>query len=53
VLVFEGLGQASVDMVLLGMLLIIALTVASDRLFQIFIRLVTPAPLRAKAVGNG
>ncbi len=53
VLIFEGLGQASVDMVLLGMLLIIALTVASDRLFQIFIHLVTPAPLRTKAVGNG
>ncbi len=53
VLVFEGLGQASVDLVLLGMLLIIVLTVASDRIFQIFIHLVTPPPLRAKAVGNG
>ncbi len=53
VLVFEGLGQASVDLVLLGMLLIIALTVASDRIFQIFIYLVTPTPLRTKAVGNG
>lgn len=53
VLVFEGLGQASVDLVLLGMLLIIALTVVSDRIFQIFIRLVTPLPLRKKAVGNG
>lgn len=53
VLVFEGLGQASVDMVLLGMLLIIALTVVSDRIFQIFIPLVTPSALRGKAVGNG
>jgi len=53
VLVFEGLGQASVDMVLLGMLLIIALTIASDRIFQIFIYLVTPPALRGKAVGNG
>lgn len=53
VLVFEGLGQASVDLVLLGMLLIIALTVASDRIFQIFIHLVTPFPLRGKVVGNG
>jgi len=53
VLIFEGLGQASVDLVLLGMLLIIALTVASDRVFQIFIYLVTPSPLRTKAVGNG
>ena len=53
VLIFEGLGQASVDMVLLGMLLIIVLTVFSDRIFQIFIHLVTPSPLRTKAVGNG
>ncbi|MDC7231057.1 MAG: ABC transporter permease [Sphaerochaetaceae bacterium] len=42
VLVFEGLGQASVDMVLLGMLLIIALTVISDRLFQLLIIFFTP-----------
>ena len=53
VLIFEGLGQASVDLVLLGMLLIIALTVFSDRIFQVFIYLVTPSPLRGKAVGNG
>lgn len=53
VLIFEGLGQASVDMVLLGMLLIIALTVVSDRAFQVIIYLVTPSPLRTKAVGNG
>lgn len=53
VLIFEGLGQASVDMVLLGMLLIISLTIASDRVFQIFIYLVTPSPLRTKAVENG
>lgn len=53
VLVFEGLGQASVDMVLLGMGLIIGLTVISDRLFQILITLTTPRSLRAKGVGNG
>ena len=53
VLIFEGLGQASVDMVLLGMVLIIILTVVSDRIFQICIHLVTPIPLRAKAVENG
>ncbi|WP_422478286.1 ABC transporter permease [Pleomorphochaeta sp. DL1XJH-081] len=46
VLVFEGLGQASVDMVLLGMLLIIALTLASDRIFQIAIFFLTPKALR-------
>jgi len=50
VLVFEGLGQASVDMVLLGMLLIIALTVAADRIFQVFITLLTPIPLRRDGV---
>ncbi|MGH0053560.1 MAG: ABC transporter permease [Sphaerochaetaceae bacterium] len=49
VLVFEGLGQESVDMVLLGMLLIIALTVVTDRLFQILIILMTPKPLRREA----
>jgi len=53
VLIFEGLGQASVDMVLLGMLLIIALTIISDRIFQIFIHLATPSSLRVKALGNG
>ncbi|WP_319755614.1 ABC transporter permease [uncultured Sphaerochaeta sp.] len=45
VLVFEGLGQASVDMVLLGMLLIIAITVISDRLFQFLIKVFTPKSL--------
>ncbi len=46
VLVFEGLGQASVDMVLLGMLLIISLTVISDRLFQLLINFLTPKALQ-------
>lgn len=46
VLVFEGLGQASVDMVLLGMLLIIVLTVVADRIFQILITVLTPVSLR-------
>ena len=53
VLVFEGLGQASVDMVLLGMFLIIALTLASDRLFQVVIYVVTPKALRNKGTVNG
>lgn len=48
VLVFEGLGQASADMVLLGMLLIVALTLVVDRLFQIVIFLLTPVSLRQK-----
>ncbi len=47
VLVFEGLGQASVDMVLLGMMLIIALTLAADRILYVLITLSTPKPLRA------
>lgn len=50
VLVFEGLGQASVDMVLLGMLLIIALTVAADRIFQILITVLTPVSLRREGL---
>ena len=50
VLVFEGLGQASVDMVLLGMLLIVALTVAADRIFQILITVLTPVSLRGESV---
>jgi osmoprotectant transport system permease protein len=50
VLVFEGLGQASVDMVLLGMLLIVALTVAADRIFQILITVLTPVSLRRERV---
>lgn len=53
VLVFEGLGQASVDMVLLGMLLIIALTLVSDRLFQILIFLLTPKSLRNQGAPHG
>jgi osmoprotectant transport system permease protein len=46
VLVFEGLGQASVDMVLLGMLLIIILTVVCDQLFQILINFFSPTFLK-------
>lgn len=46
VLVFEGLGQSSVDMVLLGMLMIVGLTVFADRLSQVVIMLLTPVPLR-------
>lgn len=46
VLVFEGLGQSSVDMVLLGMLMIVGLTVVADRLLQVLIFALTPIPLR-------
>jgi osmoprotectant transport system permease protein len=46
VLVFEGLGQASSDMVLLGMMLIILLTVIADTLALFSIRLLTPKAFR-------
>ena len=46
VFVFEGLGQASVDMVLLGMILIILLTAITDALAQAGIFLLTPRALR-------
>lgn len=52
VLVFEGLGQASTDMVLLGMLLVIALTLVSDRILQGAIHILTPVPLRKSSVGR-
>ncbi len=42
VLVFEGLGQASSDMVLLGMILIILLTVLADAVALMSIRMLTP-----------
>ncbi len=48
VLVFEGLGQASTDMVLLGMLLIVALTLVADSLFQLLIFFATPKALRSR-----
>ncbi len=52
VLVFEGLGQASVDMVLLGMLLIIGLTVVADAVAYLCITILTPKSLRLEKIGN-
>ena len=49
VLVFEGLGQASVDMVLLGMLLIIGLTVVADAAAYLVITILTPKSLRQES----
>ncbi len=46
VFVFEGLGQASSDMVLLGMFLIITLTIISDKLLSISIWQLSPPVLR-------
>jgi len=46
VFVFQGLGQASVDMVLLGMGLIILATLVTDGLFRSLITLATPKALR-------
>lgn len=48
VLVFEGLGQSSVDMVLLGMLMIVGLTLFADRLLHMVIIALTPIPLRKR-----
>lgn len=46
VFVFEGLGQASADMVLIGMTAIILLTIGADRLFGSLIVILTPIALR-------
>lgn len=46
IFVFEGLGQASSDMVLLGMFLIIGLTLISDAILQYGIFQITPTALR-------
>jgi len=48
VFVFEGLGQASSDMVLLGMLCIILLTLAVDKGLQVVRLLLTPKALRSR-----
>lgn len=46
VFVFEGLGQASVDMVLLGMTAIIICTFAVDALARLIMYLITPKAFR-------
>jgi osmoprotectant transport system permease protein len=46
--VFQGLGQASPDLVLLGMILIIILTLSSDFIFEKIIIRLTPKGLRSQ-----
>jgi osmoprotectant transport system permease protein len=46
VFVFEGLGQASADLVLLGMGITVILTLVLDMLLNAGIRAATPKPLR-------
>jgi osmoprotectant transport system permease protein len=48
VFVFEGLGQASADMVLIGMIAIILLTLGADRLLGALIAVLTPKALRER-----
>lgn len=49
VFIFQGLGQAAPDLILLGTLPVIALAVIIDRLMQILIRVITPRGLRITA----
>ncbi|MFW6228085.1 MAG: ABC transporter permease [Alkalispirochaeta sp.] len=41
--VFQGLGQAATDLVVLGVIPIVVLAIAVDRLFQVLQRVTTPA----------
>ncbi len=52
VFVFEGLGQAASDMVLLGMFLIILLTVSADQILGYAVVHLTPKALRNRYGGN-
>jgi osmoprotectant transport system permease protein len=46
VFVFQGLGQAVSDLILLGTLPVIALAVAADKLFDLVVRASTPRGIR-------
>lgn len=49
VFIFQGLGQAVPDLILLGTLPVIALAVITDRIMQLLIRIITPRGLRGAA----
>jgi osmoprotectant transport system permease protein len=49
VFVFQGLGQAVPDLILLGALPVIALAIAADKIFELLIRAVTPKGVRSQA----
>ena len=46
VFIFQGLGQAAPDLILLGTLPVIALAVATDKVMQVAVRFATPAGVR-------
>jgi osmoprotectant transport system permease protein len=52
VFVFQGLGQAVPDLILLGALPVIVLAVAADRAMQALVRLITPAGMRKAMEGR-
>lgn len=49
VFIFQGLGQAAPDLILLGTIPVILLAVLTDRLMQLLIRVITPRGVRATA----
>ncbi len=51
VFIFQGLGQAAPDLILVGTIPIIALAVTTDRLMAALIRLLTPKGLASAAIG--
>jgi len=50
VFIFQGLGQAASDLILLGTLPTIALAILTDRIMQLLIRIITPRGLRVVAM---
>lgn len=55
VFVFQGLGQAVPDLILLGALPVIALAIAVDKIFELLVRVVTPRGVQAhiERAGSG
>jgi osmoprotectant transport system permease protein len=51
--VFQGLGQAATDLVVLGVIPIVLLAVGVDRLFQVVQQITTPGPVRENGGGRG
>jgi osmoprotectant transport system permease protein len=50
--IFQGLGQAAADLILLGTIPVVLLAVLIDRLMQVLIRLLTPAGIRRLKTGE-
>ena len=51
--IFQGLGQAAADLILLGAIPVVLLAVFVDRIMQLIIRLFTPEGLRLLKQGEG